>query len=155
MKRALQSPAFNAICLSFFTAFYAVIFFITSGHMEFKRTLYYVSAAGNNGRFWPAWANFLASGHHAYIAVGLVTITLTIVALLITRRRPYDEYHISILTTCLTIAIILTLAAVALFYLMILSEPTGVIEKFTLFIVIHWTTVVFADLAYVLLCGWM
>ncbi len=155
MKQALKSPTFNAVCISLFTAFYAALFFITSEHREFGRILSDGTLSGTNGDFWQGWANFLAAGHQVYIAAGLVIITLIVVALLLTRRRPYDEYHIAILTTCLIVAIILTIAAIAIFYLMILSKPSGVVEKFTLFIVIHWTTVVFADLTYVLLCRWM
>ncbi len=51
-------------------------------------------------------------------------------------------------------AVALTLIAIGIFYLMILSDPNGIVEKFTLFIVIHWAVVVLADLAYVLLCRW-
>jgi len=49
---------------------------------------------------------------------------------------------------------VLTLVAIAIFYLLILNEPTGIVEKFTFFIVIHWSTVVISNLAYVLLCRW-
>ena len=52
------------------------------------------------------------------------------------------------------VAAILTLIAIAVFYLMILSDPNGIVEKFTLFIVINWTTVVLSDLVFVLVCRW-
>ena len=74
--------------------------------------------------------------------------------MLLFRRRPYDEYHTFKLIQCLVIATILTLIAIAGFYLMILSDSNGIVEKFTLFIVIHWTTVVLADLVYVFVCRW-
>jgi hypothetical protein len=48
----------------------------------------------------------------------------------------------------------LMIVAVAIFYLAILSVPNGIVEKFTLFIVIHWVTVVFADFVFVLKCRW-
>lgn len=150
MKRLLKSPANNAICISIFTAFYTIVFFMTTKNIEFEDSLVYKGTDS----FWSAWSGFLASGYHLYIAITLAAVTMLIVFLLIKRRQPYDEYHTSILTNCLVVATILTLVAIAIFYLMILNEPTGIIEKFTLFIVIHWTTVVFANLAYVLLCRW-
>ena len=120
MRQLLKSPTINAVCISLFTAFYAVIFFVT--------------------------------GHHKYIATALTAVTAIVVVLLLTRRKPHDEYHTAILTNCLVIASIMTLIAIAIFYLIILADPTDIIEKFTLFIAIHWTTVVFANLIYVLLC---
>lgn len=150
MKRLLKSPVVNAVCICIFTAFYAVVFFVTSKSIEFENRLNYKEADS----FWTAWSDFLAAGHQIYIACTLIVVTILLVVLLIIRRKPYDEYHTSILTHCLVVAVLLTLAAIAVFYLVILSEPTGIIEKFTLFIVIHWTTVVFADLTYVLLCRW-
>jgi len=148
MKRILRSPAVNAVCISLFTAFYALVFFISSKNPGFENGLYDNEIA----YFWSAWSSFLASGNHLYIACVLIVVTVLIIILLIMRRRPYDEYQTSILTHCLVVASVLTLVAIALFYLMILNEPGDIIGKFTLFIVIHWTTVVFADLVYVLSC---
>jgi len=150
MKRLLKSPAINAICISVFTTFYALIFFVTSKNIQFENSLFYLEA----NSFWSAWSNFLADGHQRYIAFALIAVTVLIVVLLIVRRQPYDEYHTSILTHCLVVAAVLTLVAIAIFYLMILNEPNGIIEKFTFFIVIHWATVVLANLTYVLLCRW-
>lgn len=154
MNRLLKNPATNAVCISLFTAFYGLIFIMTSGHSEFESLLYYSGTKQSVNSFWNDWSNFLAAGHHIYIAYALIAFTLLVVALLILRHHPYDEYHTWLLSQCLSVAIVLTLIAIAIFYLMILSDPNGIIEKFTLFIVIHWTTVVLADLAYVLLCGW-
>ena len=154
MKRILRSPEANAVCISLFTAFYGLIFIVTSGHSEFKNLLYYSSAKHSVDPFWEGWSDFLAAGNHVYIAYALIVITILVVVLLILRRRPYDEYHISLLSQCLSVAAVLTLIAIAIFYLVILSDPNGIVEKFTFFIVIHWTTVVLADLAFVLLCRW-
>ena len=150
MKRYLQSPAFNAVCIGLFSSFYAAVFLLTAGHTEFTSTLY----QGGNGGFWPAWGRFLAAGHQRFLAWALVALTLLVIVLLLHRRRPYDEYHASILTHCLVVAVVLTMVAIAFFYLMVLSEPTGIVEKFTLFVAIHWATVVLANLVYVLLCRW-
>lgn len=146
MKRLLKSPAFNAVCIGLFTAFYALMFFLPPGSGVLEGHAY--------GTFWPVWRGFLAAGHQRYIACVLIAVTALIIFLLIKRRQPHDEYHTSILTHCLAAAAMLTLVAIAIFYLMILRDPSGIAEKFTLFVSIHWTTVVFANLAYVLLCRW-
>lgn len=41
MKRLLKYPAFNAICLSVFTAFYATLFFTVGSSVSFKSKLIY------------------------------------------------------------------------------------------------------------------
>jgi len=145
MKRLPKSPATNAACISLFTAFYALVFhFSTECHNESE----YAS------RFWQAWSDFLASGRQTIISWALVAVTVLVVILLVKRHRTYDEYHTAILSNCLVVAAVLILVAIAVFYLMILCDPAGIVGKFTLFVVIHWTTVVFADLVYVLLCRW-
>lgn len=150
MKRILKSPVVNAVCISLFTTFYAFVFYITTKSIDFKNSL----QPQDTTTFWSAWSSFLAAGHQIYIAIALIVMTMLVVVLLIIRRRPYDEYHTTILMHCLVVAAILTLIAIAIFYLLILNNPVGVIEKFTLFIVIHWTTVIFANLNYILLCRW-
>ena len=153
MKGFLKNPIINAVCISLFTAFYGLIFIVTSGHVEFESLLYYIRATRNH-RFWTGWSSFLALGHHVYIAYALIAITILVVLMLLFRRRPYDEYHVAKLIQCLAVAAILTLIAIAAFYLMILSDSNGIVEKFTLFIAIHWTTVVLSDLVYVSVCRW-
>ncbi len=153
MNHLLRNPLTNALGLAIFSAFYGIIFILTSGHREFINLLYYNNGVGQNF-FWQGWSTFLASGHHAYIAYILIAVSILVILMLLLRRRPYDEYHTQVLIQCLAVATILTLTAIALFYLTILSDPNGIIEKFTFFIVVHWTTVVLADLVYVLVCRW-
>lgn len=153
MKNILKKPGTNALCISMFTAFYGLIFIVTSGHMEFERLLYYGRSTGRHS-FWQGWSSFLASGRQIYIAYVLIALTVLVVLMLLFRRRPYDEYHVAGLIRCLAAATVITLIAIAGFYVLILSDPNGIVEKFTLFIVIHWTTVVLADLAYVFICRW-
>jgi hypothetical protein len=154
MKRLLKSPALNAVCVSMFTAFYSLIFIGTSGHKEFQSILYYIGASRIDPKdtFWGSWSLFLADGHHQYIAYAMIALTVVVVVLLLTNRRPYDEYHVEILITCLVVALILIIGGIALFYLAVFSVSNGIVEKFTLFIVVHWACVVLSDLAYVLLC---
>ena len=154
MKRILKHPQTNAVCIGAFSAFYAILFFVTAGRVEFENILYYIKLEKNLDSFWSLWSFFLAVGHHRFIAITLAAVTLLVIWLLLTRRKSYDEYHTYRLIGCLIIALVLTLIAIALFFLIVLNEPIGIVEKFMLFIVIHWTTVVLADLAYVLLCRW-
>ncbi len=154
MKHILKHPALNAICISLFTAFYGLIFITTSRHIEFDSLLYYSGTKQIDSPFWEGWSSFLAAGYHAYIAYAMIAITLLVVVLLMLRRHLFDEYHTSLLIKCLAVAAVLTLIAIAIFYLLILSDSNGIVEKFTLFIVIHWSTVVLCDLAYVILCRW-
>ena len=148
MKRILKSPLTNAFCISMFTIFYALVFLLTHENIDFENSMNY----GNASSLWFMWHTFLVAGHQIYIAYALVVVTLLVVVLLVLRRRPYDEYHTSILTNCLVVAIVLTMIAIAIFYVVILNNPYNIVEKFTLFIVMHWTTVVFANLVYVILC---
>jgi len=148
MKRILKSPLINAVCISLFTIFYTLVFLIAYENIDFENSVNYENASS----LWIMWRDFLFAGHQVYIAYALITVTILVVVLLILRRRPHDEYHTSILTHCLVVAAVLTMIAIAVFYVVILNDPNSIIEKFTLFIVIHWAMVVFANLTYVLLC---
>lgn len=148
MKRLLKSPAVNAACISVFTAFYALVFLMPLKNFAFDGSTYPQADLS----FWPVWGRFLASGRQSYIAYALIALTILVVLLLMIPRRAHDEYHTAILLNCLAVAAVLTLAAIAVFCLMLLNDPSGIIEKFTLFIVIHWGTVVLSNLCYALLC---
>lgn len=154
MKKLLSRPIVNAVCISLFTAFYGLIFIFTSGHAEFGSLLYYSRAKQSANLFWKSFSDYLAAGYHIYVSYVLIALTILLVVLLLLRRHPYDEYHISLLRGCLSVAVVLTIIAIAIFYLMVLSNPNGIVEKFTLFIVIHWSTVVLADLSFVFMCRW-
>lgn len=154
MKRLLSHPATNAVCISLFSGFYAIIFLLLSKNDGFKNMLYYTEENDTNNSFWEVFSRFLANGYEVYIVYALVLITALIIGMLVFRRHAYDEYHTSILVQCLVVSLFLTLIAIAVFFLVILSDNNGVVEKFMLFIIIHWVTVVFADLSYVLLCRW-
>jgi hypothetical protein len=154
MKGLLKSPAFNAVSIGLFSAFYGFVFIFTATHYQYESILYYTRADADAAPFWLAWSRFLAAGGHGFIAIALLAATAVLVILLLLRRRPYDEYHTAVLSQCLAVAVILMMAAVAVFYLSVLSEPNGIVEKFTLFIALHWATVVLADYAFVFICRW-
>ena len=87
-----------------------------------------------------------------YVAWPMIAVTVLIVIMLLTRRRKYDEYHIAILSNCLIAALVLTMIAIAVFYIIILVDPIAVENKYGYFIDTHWITVVLSDLIYVVLC---
>lgn len=150
MKDLLKNPSVNAVCIGLVTAFYSLIFFVTSGNVEFNRTLYYSAVSGQTVPFWNDWSAFLAAGHQKWIACAMTGLTVLVILLLLGRRKKYDEYHAAVLAGCFTVALALTLLAIAVFYLMVLSDANGIVEKFTLFVSSHWATVVLADRVYVL-----
>ena len=150
--RILRHPAANAAGLSVFTAFYATVFFAASGIISREGS--HAAAQQGESSLWGGWCAFLGAGRHVWIAAAMIAVTLIVLALLFLRRHPYDEYHAALLLQCLAVAAVLTLLAIAVFFLLVLNDPDGVVLKFTLFITIHWVTVVLADLVYVLLCRW-
>jgi len=146
MNRFFRHPATNAVGLSVFTSFYSVVFLAFPDRIQ--------SQIGMATRpFWQSWDTFLSFGSHRYIAFILIALTAFIVAFLFIKHKPYDEYHTAILIKCLAISVIITLAAIAVFFVVVLIDPAGIIGKFTLFIAVNWSTVVLADLTYLLICG--
>jgi hypothetical protein len=152
MKHLLRHPAVNALGISLFTTYYAIVFFVTAGHPDFIKRLSYNETSSDTSVFWKAWSRYLAGSGHIWIAVAMIACSTLVLLILILRRHPYDEYHTVLLMNCLVVATVLTLLAIAVFFLMILLDPAGIVEKFMLFIVIHWITVVLANLIYLLIC---
>ena len=145
MNRFFRHPVTNAIGISLYSLFYGIIFLAFSDRV--------VSQTGTDASsFWKIWDNFLIHGGHRYTAAVLAVLTVLIVLLLLINHKPYDEYHTAILLKCLAVSLILTLAAIAVFFIVVLIDPVGVICKFTLFITVNWSTVVLADFIYLLLC---
>ncbi|MCL2045509.1 MAG: hypothetical protein FWG88_03900 [Oscillospiraceae bacterium] len=150
MKRLLQSRLTNIVCISMFTGFYTIIYNVNTREVVFSSSMF----SSEYDSFWYNWSHLLENGHLRFVVNALCIATGILVMMLVIRRRPYDEYHSTLLTNCLIVATVLTMIAIAVFYLMILLDPRGVLEKFTLFIFIHWTTVILADFVYELLCRW-
>ena len=145
MTRILRHPATNIIGLSLFSAFYAAIF------LGFSEKI--TAQAGNaEGWFWRSWESFLLAGGHKITAVALIALTFVVLALLLLKHKPYDEYHTAILLKCMALSEILTLLVIGLFFLALLLDPAAFLSKLTLFVTVNWSTVVLADLIYLLLC---
>jgi len=150
MIRLLKYPAVNAVCISLFTIFYAVIFLRVYENIDFESSANFEYTS----LLWQMWCDFLIAGNQIFIAYALIAVTVAVVILLVLRPRPHDEYQTAILTNCLVTATVLTLIAIAIFFVLILHDPSEILQKFTLFITIHWVSVVFANLTYVLMCRW-
>jgi len=150
MKRLIKSPIVNAVCIGLFTLLYALYF---PRSFEAARHALESGALRGDPPFWTAWGRFLAHGHGTYIMWLLVAATALVIVLLLLRRRPYDDYHAALLIHCLVVALVLTMVAIGLLFAAVLS-PGWITGKVALFIAVHWATVVFANLAYVLLCRW-
>jgi len=88
-----------------------------------------------------------------YVAIPMICLTVIVVIMLLMRRQRYDEYHVAILSNCLIAALVLTMLAIAAFYLLISFDPSNIDRKFGAFIDTHWVTVVLSDFAYVILCS--
>jgi hypothetical protein len=145
MNRFLRRPATNAIGLSAFTAFYGVVFLAFPAALKSQ-------VGQSNLPFWRLWDSFLSHNIQTAVAIALIVITAFIAVFLFAKHKPYDEFHTTILIKCLAVSIILALAAIAAFFVAMLCDPVGIVSKFVLFITVNWSTVVAADLVYLLLC---
>jgi len=145
MNRFFRHPLTNAVGISAFSLFYGWIFLAFSDRLQ--------SQTGTASLpIWQVWDSFLNFGGHQYVAIALIALTVVIVVLLLVNHKPYDEYHTAILIKCLAISVILSLAAIAVFFAVVLFDPTQILSKIALFITVNWTSVVFADLIYLFLC---
>jgi hypothetical protein len=95
---------------------------------------------------------YVVAGRPLYVGGPMIALTVIIVIMLLVGRRKYDEFHASIMANCLIVALVLMMMGVAVFYLVILYDPTDAADKFKVFIDLHWALVVLCDFAYVLLC---
>lgn len=143
-----RKPHTNAILISVVSLFYALVFILISGHMEFERLLKHADTL--NSTFWNVWSEFLKQGNMKYIGYTYIVIALVIVILSLVRKRDYDEYQTGILEKGIVVmgAIMIVLFPIAL--IMVLSDPSYCIETMMFLVVSHWSIVLIADLIYVI-----
>ena len=130
--KIIRNPKVNAVIILIITAFYSLVFILTSRHIEFERMLNHASTLNN--AFWNAWSDFLSQGNLKHIGYAYLVLAVAIIILFIVS---------GIVMVCLF--------PVAL--LLVLSDPNYAIETLTLLIVVHWSAVLIADLAYVIKWG--
>ena len=143
-----RKPLVNAVIISIISIFYAFIFDMTSGHIEFERILNH--AVTLSSPFWNGWSDFLKQGNMKYIGYAYIAIAVIIVILSIIRKRDYDEYQIGILEKGF---IVMGATMVLLFpieLIKVLSDHLYCVEYMMFLVVIHWSTVMIVDLIYVI-----
>ena len=146
--RTLRKPLANAAIISVISLFYALVFIVISGHIEFERMLSHADTL--NSAFWNGWSDFLKQGNMKYIGYVYIIVSLVIVGLSLLRKKDYDEYQTGILEKGI---IVMGIAMIFLFpiaFLLVLSDPSYCIETMILLTVVHWSLVLIVDLIYVI-----
>lgn len=146
--KIFRKPLVNAAITSIVSIFYAFIFILTSGHMEFERVLKHIDTL--NSPLWNIWSAFLKQGNMKYIGYAYIVLAGVIAILSFIRKRDYDEYQIGILEKVF-IAMGATMVLVfPLTLVLVLSDPLYSVETLMFLVVIHWSVVLIADLIYVI-----
>lgn len=146
--KILRKPQTNAVVISVVSIFYALVFIIISGHLEFERILNHAETL--NSPFWNEWSVFLKQGNMKYIGYAYIALALAIVIISIIRKRDYDEYQTGILEKGMIVmgTALMLLFPIAL--IMVLSDHSYSIETLMFLVVAHWSIVLIADLIYVI-----
>ena len=144
--RRIKNPYVNAAVASSISLLYAVVFILTSGHLEFERIL-------NRGQtlsspFWNSWSALLQQGNLKYIGYIYIAISICMIGLSLLRKRCYDEYQASVLTTSFMAAGLILLVLFPAALLMVMSDPNYAVETLLFLIVAHWSVFLLVDLIY-------
>lgn len=146
--RIFRKPQMNAVIVSAVSAFYAFVFILISGHLEFDRILNHGKTL--NSAFWNGWSAFIKQGNLKYIGYAYLVLALAVVIVSLIQKRDYDEYQISILEKgiiAMGAAMVLLLPIVLV---LVLSDPSYCVETLLFLVVAHWSTVLVVDLIYVI-----
>lgn len=142
--RIMKNPYINAIVTSVISLAYAAVFILTSGHIEFERTLPHIQTL--NHTFWNNWSAFLCHGNLKYIGYVYIAAAISMIILSTIRKKDYDEYQTCILTTSFVAmgVVMLLLFPAALF--LVLSDPNYAAEILLFLVVVHWSVFLIATL---------
>lgn len=146
--KILRKPQINAAVIAVISIFYAAMFGLVSGHVEFDRILDHTNTL--NSAFWNAWTVFLKQGNLKYIGYSYLVVTIVIVIASFAKRRNYDEYQTSILGKGIIVMGITLVALFPIALLLVLSDPQYAIETVMFLVVVHWAIVLIADSVLVL-----
>lgn len=144
--KILRKPQINAVVIAAISLFYAAVFILISGHVEFERVLNHTNTL--NHAFWNTWSTFLKQGNMKYIGYAYIAVTLGIAAVSFAGKQNYDEYQISILGKGIMVMGIAMTALFPIALLLVLSDPSYAIETLMLLVVVHWSAVLIADFVY-------
>lgn len=146
--KILRKPQILAAFVSVISLFYASVFILISGHLEFERILDHTTTL--NSSFWNGWSAFLKQGNIKYIGYAYILFAFAIVIISLIQKQEYDEYQVSILEKGImamgTVMVLLCPTALIL----VLSDPSYCVETLLLLVVAHWSAVLIADLIYVI-----
>jgi len=146
--KIMRNPKINAAIIMTVTAFYSLVFILTSGHIELKRMLAHSDTLSLV--FWNKWSDFLMQGNMKYIGYVYIVLAAAIVILSLIRKQDYDEYQTGILEKGFIVAGIVMVCLFPLALLLVLSDPKYSIETIMLLVVAHWSAVLISDLAYII-----
>lgn len=146
--KTLRKPLANAAIITVVSIFYALVFIIISGHIEFGRMLNHAETL--NSAFWNGWSDFLKQGNMKYIGYLYIVISLVIVIISIVRKKDYDEYQTGILEKGIIVMGIALMFLFPIALLLVLSDSSYCIETMMFLIVVHWSVVLIVDLIYVI-----
>ena len=149
--KIMRNPKVNAAIILIITTFYSLVFILSSGHIEFERMLNHASTLNNT--FWNAWSAFLMQGNLKYIGYAYLVLAVAIVILSFIRKQNYDEYQISFLEKGLITSGIVMVCLSLMALVLVLSDPNYAIESLIFLVIVHWSTVLITDLAYVIKWG--
>jgi len=146
--KVLKNPKFNAAVIAVISIFYAFVFIITSGHIEFNRMLNHSATLNNN--FWNLLTLFLKQGHLKYIGYAYIVAAVIIAAPSFVREQDYDEYQAHILGRGFIVSGIAMVFLFPVALVMILSDPNYSIETLVFLVVAQWSVVLVTELLYTL-----
>lgn len=146
--KILRKPQTNAVIISVISIFYALVFILTSRHLEFERILNHADTL--NSAFWNEWSAFLKQGNMKYIGYAYIAIALAIVILSFIRKRDYDEYQTGILGKGVMVMGMTMVCLFPIALLLVLSDPLYSVETLMFLVVAHWSIALIADLIYVI-----
>ncbi len=144
--RIIKNPYINAAVTSVISFAYAIVFILTTTHLEFERILNHCQTL--DSAFWNSWSMFLRQGKLKYVGYIYIAAAICIIILSFIRKKNYDEYQVGILTTSFiaTGFVLLLLFPTAL--LLVLSDPNYAVETILFLIVLHWSVFLIANLIY-------
>lgn len=148
--KVMRNPKLGAVMILTVTAFYALVFTVTSGHMEFERMLRHSRTL--DSAFWNGWSDFLARGDMKYVGCAYIVLALAAVGLSFFRKRDYDEYQAGLLNKGFIVSGIVMAGLFPLALLLILSDRNYAVEVIMFLTAAHWSAVLIANLAYVVRC---
>lgn len=144
--KLIKNPYVNAAITATISFFYAVIFILTSGHLEFERLLGHEQTL--NSVFWNSWSAFLQQGYLKYIGYIYVLIAICVVIISLIRRKNYDEYQTGILAISFIVNGFIMLLLFPIALLLTLSDPNYAVETIVFLVVVHWSAFLIPDLVY-------